>query len=86
MTKREKRKNKFLISPSNVSYKEMESFLLGLEFDKRQKGTSHAVFYNGNCIIRLTVPHKTGGTSLLLRKNTVLEIMNLLMAAGIIEE
>lgn len=85
MTKREKRTNKFLTNPGNVRYQEMESFLVGLGFRKRQNKTSHAVFtYGHHPPITVPVPHKAGGASLFLRKNLVQNIMVQLEAAGLI--
>ena len=44
MTKREKQLNQLRNNSKNVRFDEIDTLLLGLGFEKRQRGTSHAVY------------------------------------------
>ena len=56
MTKREKQIERLRQNPKTVRFEEIDVILLGLGFEKRQRGTSHAVYTLGNQ--RLTVPFR----------------------------
>lgn len=57
MVKREKQIERLRQNPKTVRFEEIDTILLGLGFNKRQRGTSHAVYSLGNQ--RITIPfHK----------------------------
>lgn len=56
MTKREKQLSRLRNNPKNVRFDEIDSILLGLGFEKRQRGTSHVVYTLASQ--RITVPFR----------------------------
>ena len=56
MSKRKKAIEKLRQNSKNVRFGEIETILIGLGFEKRQKGTSHAVFKLGGH--QVTVPFR----------------------------
>ena len=44
MSKKEKALDRLRENPKNVRFEEMDTILLGLGFEKRQRGTSHVVY------------------------------------------
>jgi len=57
MVKREKQIERLRQNPKTVRFEEIDTILLGLGFNKLQRGTSHAVYSLGNQ--RITIPfHK----------------------------
>lgn len=53
MTKKEKALQKLRQNPKHVRFKELETILLRLGFQKRQEGTSHAIFILGEHILNI---------------------------------
>ena len=53
MTKKEKVLQKLRQNPKHVRFEELETILLGLGFQKRQDGTSHAMFTLGEHILNI---------------------------------
>jgi len=53
MSKKEKALEKLRQNPKHVRFEDLESILLGLGFQKRQDGTSHAMFTFGNHIVNI---------------------------------
>jgi hypothetical protein len=53
MTKKEKALARIRQNPKHVRFEEIETILLRLGFEKRQDGTSHAIFLLGKTIINV---------------------------------
>ena len=53
MSKKEKALEKLRQNPKHVRFEELETVLIRLGFQKRQDGTSHAMFTFGNHIINV---------------------------------
>jgi hypothetical protein len=77
MSKKEKALEKLRQNPKHVRFEELETVLLRLGFQKRQAGTSHAMFTFGNHIINvpkrkpfvkpISVDHENVVTTLVVR-------------------
>ena len=84
MRKWDKRLARIRTNPSHVRFEEIENLLLRLGFNKRQKGTSHAVFrLQGLPPITVPKPH---GSPFVKEAYIKRQLLPLLEMLGIIED
>lgn len=75
MSKKDKIIKKIIENPSGVRFEEIESLLFGLDFRKRQSGSSHCVYRKADKIIMMVKPHKGEKFAAMVDVKKVLEYL-----------